>query len=949
MKSWNKPTTEQLEAAIARIQDATSRAYFFERLNNPLWVEPLYMHGFFRQPGEPVTNPETGEVRFSPSPELRYLSRMAAEIPREIAQILLSLPETENIMVYYEILSAVLKMPPEDAAPLAPKLLESVAHRSQHLDYKLTEVLDHFASGGESDVAILLAREILRLDPPEPIGERSYRLYTGPRSFLHDVNYELILTDIVPKLVEQRPFITLRLLLNLMDSIVKFDLMQQDSNARDNGLAISRDSIELDAPSWDDDLSQAIISATRDAARSIWSEQRESRILLIESLQSFRWKVGLRFAFDVLAYADPPPLLLFRDRLVDHSHFSDRDIYSEYRRLLRSGFSQLNPADRELILTWIDQEASQLAADQTLDDREYADRVAKHQKREWLSSISDYLDGQWARTFRDLCNDSELGPLREPSHWLVPREGMWTGPTSPKSSDEFMTMSIDEIVNYMREWKPSGKPMDHSTRGVARAFGQMVKQRARYVSASADRFIGLDHTYIYQLISGMREAVREDADVSWDALIELSEWVMLQESVISRNDSSRMDGIHWSECRKSIVQLLQSAFASKTCSPPFLLRQRVWRLIDAALRDPKPHPADEAAYGPPNMDPFTSALNFTRGAAMIAAVEYALWVQRHLLTSQDNGLSTTSLKYLPEVQMVLERHLQPDFEPSISIRSVYGRYFAHLYSLDSAWCEIVADKIFASKSQLTPLGMVAWQSYLVANRPSLLVFRLLKPHYRSSVRRLPMPDYAWSHRTPERALFEHVLLLYLNAHTDLDDNSLVSLLYQNSNPELCGYGNTWLGTGIHDGDVSDDMIARARSLWEWRVESVQASSDSQSTVELRSFGWWLRSDKFDVYWLASNLVVALRLAKQVDCEELVLNWLAQNAIEIPGLAIESVRLMCVESYKEYWVLDSWIDDIRTVLRIVLRSRQLEATQKAGLLVEDLVSRGLLSAGEFSVD
>ena len=500
MSSWTKPTIEQADEIIARVQDPSLRSYFFERLNNPLWVEPLYQRGLFRQPQATVSDPRSGEVRFSPSPELRYLARMAAEIPQEVTKILLDLPETDNIMVHYEILSAVLKMKPEEAAQLSPKILESASSRSRHLEYTLCKVLGHFASGGEVDVAILLSRETLRLDPPEPIGERHYQFYSGPRSFLDDLNYELILSKVIPKLVKQRPFETLRLLLDLVDSIVAFDLMQQDSDPRDHGLAVSRDAIDADAPSWDDDLGQAIISATRDACRSIWTERRESRERLIETLESFRWKIGRRFALDVLAFADAPPLLLLRRRLVDRSHFSDGDFYSEYRRLLQSGFSQLNPADRKLILTWINDEAEQTAADPSLDDREYADRIARHQQREWLSSISHNLDGHWAQTFRDLCNDPELGPLREPSHWLLPRDGVWIGPTSPKSSDEFMTMNIDEIVNFMREWKPSGKPMDHSTSGVARAFGQMVTQRARYIAACADRFIGLDRTYIYQLM-----------------------------------------------------------------------------------------------------------------------------------------------------------------------------------------------------------------------------------------------------------------------------------------------------------------------------------------------------------------------------------------------------------------------------------------------------------------
>ena len=425
---------------------------------------------------------------------------------------------------------------------------------------------------------------------------------------------------------------------------------------------------------------------------------------------------------------------------------------------------------------------------------------------------------------------------------------------------------------------------------------------------------------------------------------------MLQNTIAKPDELSNLDNTHWSESRKSIVQLLQSGFNSDTHSLPLTLRHRVWRLIDAALRDPKPLPADEVAYGPPNMDPFTSAVNFTRGAAMIAAIEYALWVHRNSPNDKDNGRSSPSLDCMPEVRLALERHLQLDLEPSISIRSVYGRYFRQLYWIDSGWCESVVDKIFTIESELTAHGMVAWQSYLVASSPRLKIFRLLEPHYLSSALKLPMPDYAWRHRTPEQALFKHVLLLFINGHLDFNDGtSLVSVIYQNADPGLRKHGNSWLGSGIRDGDISDDMIDRARRLWEWRVAEVQTSSGEDSAVELRSFVWWLRSGRFDVSWVAKNLIIVLSLARQIDNEESVLKWLAKNAAGIPSLSIEAVRLLCVETYREFWVLESWIDDIRTVLRVVLDSADFKATHQARLLVQDLASRGLVSGEEFSVD
>jgi hypothetical protein len=43
------------------------------------------------------------------------------------------------------------------------------------------------------------------------------------------------------------------------------------------------------------------------------------------------------------------------------------------------------------------------------------------------------------------------------------------------------------------------------------------------------------------------------------------------------------------------------------------------------------------------------------------------------------------LKELPEVKEVLDKHLDKDHEPSLAIRSVYGRWLPWLVLLDSSW------------------------------------------------------------------------------------------------------------------------------------------------------------------------------------------------------------------------------------------------------------------------
>ena len=88
MRSWKKPTPEQVDQAVALLVYAEHYRYFFDRLENPEWLEPLWDKGFFKHPPQPVWDEGEGTIRFPPWPEARYLARMAKHKPELVAKII---------------------------------------------------------------------------------------------------------------------------------------------------------------------------------------------------------------------------------------------------------------------------------------------------------------------------------------------------------------------------------------------------------------------------------------------------------------------------------------------------------------------------------------------------------------------------------------------------------------------------------------------------------------------------------------------------------------------------------------------------------------------------------------------------------------------------------------------------------------------------------------------
>ena len=117
MKSWAKPTPELVTRAIAGMPHSEQQRYFFDRLENPEWIEPLRKAGSLTSYPHPVR--EEKSIGYYLWPAGGYLSRMAKFKPDLVADIMAKFPATENPFVIQDILTAAASMPPASARKLA--------------------------------------------------------------------------------------------------------------------------------------------------------------------------------------------------------------------------------------------------------------------------------------------------------------------------------------------------------------------------------------------------------------------------------------------------------------------------------------------------------------------------------------------------------------------------------------------------------------------------------------------------------------------------------------------------------------------------------------------------------------------------------------------------------------------------------------------------------------
>ena len=84
MKSWKTPTPDQVDKAVALLGHAEQHRYFFDRLENPQWLQPLKAKGFFSNPPQIIRDEVKGTFGFPIWPDSRYMSTCLRRVRKKL-------------------------------------------------------------------------------------------------------------------------------------------------------------------------------------------------------------------------------------------------------------------------------------------------------------------------------------------------------------------------------------------------------------------------------------------------------------------------------------------------------------------------------------------------------------------------------------------------------------------------------------------------------------------------------------------------------------------------------------------------------------------------------------------------------------------------------------------------------------------------------------------------
>ncbi len=940
MKSLKIPTPETVDKAVANMPRLEQQRYFFARLENPNWIEPLRRKGFFSMPPEGIKHEAEGTIEVQQWPASSYLSRMANLAPNEVCEVFLKMLDTQNPFIIRDIFDAALAMPPEIAEKLAPKIAKLIQSHFLIRPERAGELAVNLARGGKKQAALTVLRSALEILPdarpvPEELKSFDPKYRHEARTKIRDYGYGLILQRNTSDLTNYLGIDFFSLLCDLLEKALRIE----SRSAGDE-----QEKIEDYSYIWQTHLGSGgggiespkrlLVSPILISAEQISSSGIQAFSEVRSSLSTRQYKIFERIELELLARHPGKVISAVAEKLTDRTLFDDVGVRPEYYALSEKAFGLISQTQQEQILKWIDEGLNHKNLEERGFSREEAEDVIVRWRLDRLSPIRQYLSPDWQKRY-----DGLLEQFGAPTHpqYPVQRSGVFSvGTKSPKAEEELESMSIVEVIGYLKSWNPGeenpllfGRP---SPEGLGAVLSVLVAKKAADFSEHALEFQETDPTYARSALQGFENAVRSSKCFSWQRVLELCSWVVSQPVVIpGRTGSIETKDPDWMWTLGAIVSLIEEGFKSKAI--PFSLREAVWNVIEGLSK------AEELSRGDfdyrnaesQEKDIWSASINRVKPRAIRSAVKYIEWCRDNL------GQQSFSLENVPEAKTLLEQHLDPTIDPAVDVRLIYGEFLPFLAYADEKWVSGNVDRIFPAQPELSPLKDVAWVAYLSANPAYDRAFEILRDLYASAINEIDKPRHVGDGHLLEDAdtsLGQHFMQLYWRGLIGVEAEGIVSQFFSRAGDSLREHTIAFVGRSLNPAEVSPEILNRLTLLWDYRLANAPSPDH---TKEMAAFGWWFISGCFEDNWALEHLHKSLQLSKgDMEPKLNTLDRLSRLADKHPDLVIACTELIISADYENVIL---WVQELTQILSVALKSGSPTASKTAENIINKLGTRG----------
>ncbi len=908
---------------------------FWKLLEDPDWLSVLHKAGSFASP--PLAEGTSGgDIRFPNWPVSKYLARMAAYSPAEVAKIFAEI-ETNNASVIRDMLDAALAMPIDVASSLVPAVCRAAKDGTLWIYFKhASDLCVRLAEGGELNEATKLA-EVLFTPTFEKGREEPSRL--------DEYWYKVGLKKLVPLLASSKAKEFMPKLCDWLKASVEAKKHVDQKSGADYSY-VWRPAIEEHKLNSTYDFAGDMVGFVR---KGFEEAIRKGGLSLDEAFQivePYSYLVFRRIRLHLIAeFADKK---LVCEAILNRELFDDYECKHEYAKLVGRRLGLLSPEQQAEWFKWID--AGPKKEDYTKEQAKYW----KFQKFHW---VERHLEGE-RKTFYERMLAEHGEP--EMADLNVSIGDTRYGYESPMTVDDLSDMTLEQAVDKVSLWRPEKSRFEEpSLVGLASTFGQYIATAPKEFSAHARILKDKPAIFVREFINQMSEAVKTGGEIDIPAVLDLCQWVIeqpIEKRTTPEQENEFLVDKDWQWTRDDISQLVENICKAKSDDAPRYplndLREPMWGLIKHLYRDvAKSYIVHDISKDDPRVrDYIDLGTNSPRGEAVGAALEYARWVatHKHIKKSDGKEIVPGGFDAMPEVREMLEWLIASE-NRSFEALSVIGSRINMIYWIDKKWLAENAEPIFQLEGiEQTPLvaqGWAAWNAFLIWVKPHIEFYKIFKSQFAYAVEQVAKVTLTEHNgKQPMYRLGVHLMLIYGRGQLGLDDDGrLLRRFLESAIPDIRRQVIGFVGKSLQgDEKVPVEVTERFMALWDlyW---ADHGKKDAKEKPDAWLFGTWFSCGQFPDQWALDRLEEFVEVVPTPESNLDIAEKLAEITHVNPAKSVQILERM-VRGDKEGWRIHGWIDSAEKILEQALKTSG-EAREQAENLIDHLGRRGYTDFGK----
>lgn len=295
-----------------------------------------------------------------------------------------------------------------------------------------------------------------------------------------------------------------------------------------------------------------------------------------------------------------------------------------------------------------------------------------------------------------------------------------SGSVSPISKDELLAKSNQEIVDYIKAFKPKDRWEDPNISGLSDMLGAAVESQPEKFADEIELYHNVAYIYSYRMLNAFGEAWESQKLFNCEKVLKYCLTTLKSDKfysgeLILKNDT-RSATADWvvGSIANLLTDGLQNDKNSFDISLLPLVKEIVQILVSNLIR------VDD--FKGKNMDYPTYSLNSKSGKSLKALFDYSLYRARHFFKYEDTG------KWEFEIKILFEETLQKGILDGYILE---GMYFEQFYFLDKEWITEQVKLHYNSEDRewLAFIGGFAF-----GNPPfNYDVYTLFYPHYERAI------------------------------------------------------------------------------------------------------------------------------------------------------------------------------------------------------------------------